>query len=102
MVVLNIQGIIILLKAKAYREILEREGSKREIKKHINDIVRLSITLVGTYKETLDGQIKTDIVSILDVIKTFDDAQIKSVMKSYDDSLNTHEVVKILEDYFKL
>ncbi len=93
---------IILLKAKAYREILEREGSKREIKKHINDILRLSITLVGTYKEELDGQIKMDIVSVLAVIKTFDDAQIKSVMKDYDDSLNTHEVVKILEDYFKL
>jgi hypothetical protein len=91
---------IILLKAKAYREIGERAGSKRELKKHLNDIMRLSITLAGTFKSELHGQIKTDIESIIDIIDTLDDSQIKNIMKGYDTTLKRQDIKKILQDFF--
>ena len=91
---------IILLKAKAYREIGERNGSTREMKKHLNDILRLSVTLAGTHKGKLDGQIKTDIMSILEIIDTLDDSQIKNVMKGYDSSLKRQDIRNILQEFF--
>jgi hypothetical protein len=92
---------IMLLKAKAYREILERDGSKRESKKHLNDIMRLSLTLAGNYNGQIEGQIKTDILSIIEVIKKMDKGQVKSVMKGFD-TMSGGEIIKVLVDYFGL
>ena len=61
----------ICLKARAYRELTERNESKDKINKHLSDIIRLTQVLDGSFIN-IEGQPFDDIKSIIDEIINVD------------------------------
>lgn len=78
----------ICLKARAHRELSERKAQggdvdEKDIKKHANDILRLSVMLTGQEKIELGPQAMKDLQRILEILEAMPDSQFKQVTKEY-------------------
>lgn len=90
----------ICLKARAYRELSERNESKDKINKHLSDIIRLTQVLDGSFVEIV-GQPFDDIKSIIDEISNVDKRRIKQIIgttlskQDVDEVLNKTFIIKL-------
>jgi hypothetical protein len=99
---------IIPLKAKAYLDLSQRkrEGviiDEADIKKHRNDVFRLSGILPDDTNIVLKVSIKKDFQAFLDEMSELSPEEEKSVGKAISNkSFNLSDELKILKTYFKM
>jgi hypothetical protein len=73
----------ICLKARAFREIRERNEEIKKINKHRNDILKLTLTLKDDPPLKLDAQIKKDFMLNIEELENMDAKTFKQVMLGY-------------------
>ena len=89
----------ICLKARAYRELQERQEEKKKIDKHRNDVVRLIPALTSDESLKLAGKPKEDVLNIISAVEVIDVLSIKQLIGNI---LVKDEVLKILKEKFFL
>jgi len=78
----------ICMKAKAFREMTERKAKgeavdTRDIEKHRNDVLKLSLTLRDADKMPLDGLPSADLSFAIAEIRKLTTEQVKGILKEY-------------------
>jgi len=91
----------ICLKARAFRELSERNEEVKKINKHRNDILKLTLTLKDDLPLELDAQIKKDFILIIEALENMDAKTFKQVMQEYP-STEKLELIKQLKQSFIL
>lgn len=97
----------ICLKARAHRELLERKKvddssvDTKDIKKHRNDILKVTLTLVGDERPLIGPTVKTDLEIALAEINQITPEQFKGIMKGYPD-VDLGALVAVLKNVFAI
>jgi len=96
--VINFIGNI-CLKARAYRDLFEREEEEKKAKKHRNDIIRLAQSLTDEDSFVLNGTPRKDLETVLDnIYKEVNDRSIKQILGS--GTPDKTEVIETLKKVF--
>ena len=92
---------LIVFKAKAWLDMRHRKANgmrvdSRNIKKHLNDIARLTGVLEDTYPISLPQSIQSDLLDFLTILE----AEIELIPQNKDIVLKRNEILEVLQELF--
>lgn len=89
----------ICLKARAFRELKERNGEEKKINKHRNDVLRLAQILKTGEQLKLQGRPKQDFLQIFSAVEELEEKTIRQIVGS---TLSKADILEVLKKAFPL